>query len=187
MNCEICGERLLSSDIPVEVLRENENFRSDSPAPAALGRVNPNEVVDSIKFSFRSGGEKVFHEKLKGAMIQRIWLLDQAPTTINNLDLGNFTSKSRANTASVHVEDAPYERAIGIRGLERQNRSLRRNNEIVLSGAFEDLDALMSRAQEIVSSTPKRSHCCCFLAKLFSSFSLFCPDRSRSVVCQSNP
>lgn len=41
--------------------------------------------------------------------------------------------------------------SVGIAGLERRGQELRKNNEMVLGDAFEDLEALMASAREIVA------------------------------------
>jgi len=40
---------------------------------------------------------------------------------------------------------------IGIAGLERRDRELRKNNEVVIGSAFEDLEALMTSAKEVIA------------------------------------
>jgi len=106
-----------------------------------------------IKISFRAGGDKIFHERLKGAMIQRKWLLQNAPpvpqpsytvggsaVTLTNLHVG---------PGGRVVDDRP--RAVGIAGLECRGLELRKNNEAVIGNAFEDLEALMASAKEVIT------------------------------------
>lgn len=107
---------------------------------------------NSIKLSFRAGGDKIFYDKLKGAMVQRKWLLHNAPPipkTYHSLSvmpdhesLGNYQrNQSSSERAKV----------VGIAGLERLGREQRKNNEVVIGSAFEDLEALMASAKEIVA------------------------------------
>lgn len=99
---------------------------------------------ENIKLSFRAGGEKIFHERLKGAMTQRKWLLQGAPPVprpgvdILSNDSGSSSPIDRVKT-------------VGIAGLEQRRLDLRKNNELVIGNAFEDLEALMASAKEIVA------------------------------------
>ena len=124
--------------------------RPESPGPTLDG-ANPrvDHDIECVKFSFRAGGEKVFHERLKGAMVQRKWLLQNAPPIPSS-------SPSNVNSTTIGIDGQvrrPPERArtVGIAGLERQGLELRKKNEAVIGSAFEDLDALMASAKEIVA------------------------------------
>ncbi|KAK6502164.1 hypothetical protein TWF506_002759 [Arthrobotrys conoides] len=150
-NCEMCGEVLSSDPIDDSLVAGPSLIRDESPAPRYLGSVPAGEQIDCVKLSFRGGGEKSFHEKLKGAMVQRKWLLEQAPP------VPTITSGAANLTLDVRESDGvprapvPTERIVGVRGLERQNLALRMNNQRAIAGAFEDLEALMSRAKEIIA------------------------------------
>jgi ESCRT-II complex subunit VPS36 len=124
--------------------------RAESPAPL-LGQttVSNTEVSDSIKLSFRGGGEKIFHERLKGSLIQRKWLLHNAPpipqpSQSPRPDTGAFAATSSG-------QSTPRPSAVGIAGLEQRGFEMRKNNELVIGNAFEDLEALMASAKEIVA------------------------------------
>lgn len=107
------------------------------------------DTPECIKLSFRAGGDKIFHERLKGAMVQRKWLLQNAPPIPQPNAL--LSSASRGYTAaSVHSEP-PATSGGGIAGLERRGQELRKNNQLVIGNAFEDLEALMASAKEIVA------------------------------------
>ncbi|CAZ84428.1 unnamed protein product [Tuber melanosporum] len=152
-SCEICGERLISPDIPAEQLLEIT--RGESPAPTSIsfkgGLVG--ESVEVVKFSFRAGGDRVFHERLKNALIQRKWLLQNAPPVPTPGQNGNGgTSNGGGASGTTNVNgDAVGERVVGIAGLERAGLNVRRKNEAAIGGAFEDLEALMGRAKEMVA------------------------------------
>ncbi|KAJ6264242.1 Vacuolar protein-sorting-associated protein [Drechslerella dactyloides] len=149
-NCEICGEVLSSDNIDESLASGGAVARNESPGPAYLGSIPLGEQIDSVKLSFRGGGEKSYMEKLKGAMVQRKWLLEQAPATpAVTSGAANLTLDS--DPASIGGTPEVTERVVGIRGLERQSRNLRINNERTIAGAFEDLEALMSRAKEIIA------------------------------------
>ncbi|TKA80104.1 hypothetical protein B0A49_02449 [Cryomyces minteri] len=123
----------------------------ESPAPILNGTSDGDDVVASLKFSFRAGGEKVFFERLKGALVQRKWLLQSAPPVPKpSRQSGEYrTSTPGYEERSDAVTER--ERTVGIAGLERRGIELRKNNELVLGNAFEDLEALMTSAKEIVA------------------------------------
>jgi len=110
-------------------------------------------TLEYIKISFRAGGDKIFHERLKGAMIQRKWLLQNAPPVPqSSYNIGG----SAGMLTNLHVgsdgrvlDDRP--RAVGIAGLERRGLELRKTNEAVIGNAFEDLEALMASAKEVIA------------------------------------
>lgn len=124
--------------------------RPESPGPILDGAsLRTDNDIECIKFSFRGGGEKVFHERLKGAMVQRKWLLQNAPP-VPSSSLGDV------NTTTIDVDGQVRQppgkaRTVGIAGLERQGLELRKKNEVVIGSAFEDLDALMASAKEVIA------------------------------------
>ncbi|KAL2832439.1 amidase signature domain-containing protein [Aspergillus cavernicola] len=149
LECEICGASLLT----VNPLRApSHQGRSDSPAPIfEEGNIRNTDVSDNIKLSFRDGGEKIFLERLKGALIQRKWLLYNAPPAPQQPSQPQPTSSSDLTAASLGVTAQPRSPGVGIAGLERRGLEARRNNELVIGNAFEDLEALMSSAKQIVA------------------------------------
>ncbi|THC99218.1 hypothetical protein EYZ11_001306 [Aspergillus tanneri] len=149
--CEICGAPLNSAG----AFRDagGEQKRAESPAPFfEQGTIKNTEITDSIKLSFRGGGEKTFHERLKGALIQRKWLLYDAPP-VPQQPLRSTPSPSLTATAPYNgiVPTQTRSPAVGIAGLEQRGLEARRNNEMVIGNAFEDLEALMASAKQIVA------------------------------------
>jgi ESCRT-II complex subunit VPS36 len=137
LECEVCGARLATIDNPRLDLGGNE-MRTPSPGPSLANLSLTDDITSSIKLSFRAGGEKTFHEKLKTGLVQRKWLLSGAPP-IPKPDSGNGQgSASKPNL-------------VGIARLEHQGKQQRKNNEQVIGNAFEDLEALMTSAKEIVA------------------------------------
>lgn len=141
--CELCGAPLSSvgSEAPSHSLR-----RPESPGPATGESIVNNDTIETIKFAFRAGGEKTFLDRLKNALVQRRWLLHSAPpvprpgaTPISN---GNATSTGNAS---------PSQRVVGIAGLEQRGAMLRQMNQAVIGSAFEDLEALMTSAKEVIA------------------------------------
>lgn len=112
---------------------------SQLPAPGA-------ETNENIKLSFRGGGEKIFYERLKGCMTQRKWLLHFAPPVPGTHRRDDSTSNSGTSTPTTDRS-----KSVGIAGLEQRQIDLRKNNELVIGNAFEDLAALMASAGEMVA------------------------------------
>ena len=139
---------MLSQDVPTGL--EMPTLRTESPGPMLNHLPAPGtEENESIKLSFRGGGEKVFHERLKGSMTQRKWLLQGAPP----VPKPNRQSMPEGGRSSSGSSTPTGERAktVGIAGLEQRRLEVRKNNELVIGNAFEDLEALMASAKEIVA------------------------------------
>ncbi|KAI1820208.1 EAP30/Vps36 family-domain-containing protein [Xylaria intraflava] len=147
LSCEMCGAPLISKDVPA--LATPQPPRTESPGPILkLGGVAGLENPESVKISFRNGGEKIFYERLKGAMTQRKWLLHEAPPvpTSNMINSGGEPySILRSDSSSGR------KKAAGIAGLEQMGLDRRKNNERMIGSSFEDLEALMASAKEIVA------------------------------------
>ena len=126
-------------------------MRPSSPGPALE---STNSLVDSwteyVKISFRAGGEKVFYERLKGAMVQRKWLLQAAPFAPVPSMLAR-AQEGESSSINSSGRGTPDLKAVGIAGLERLSLERRKNNESVISSAFEDLEALMASARDIIA------------------------------------
>ena len=147
LECELCGASLVTVEDLNHQIPNHSASRPESPGPSLDDTVSSFETsAESIKFSFRGGGEKVFYERLKGAMTQRKWLLQNAPP-IPRPSQNSPTATNRS------VLQLPISRpkVVGIAGLERQGQEYRKNNEVVIGNAFEDLEALMASAKEIVA------------------------------------
>ncbi|AEO60859.1 hypothetical protein MYCTH_2310541 [Thermothelomyces thermophilus ATCC 42464] len=159
LSCEICGAALISHDLPPE-LAPQTRAHTESPGPVlhahsplASGADNP----ESIKISFRGGGEKIFYERLKSSMTQRKWLLQGAPPIPkaprpgeSSLD-GPGTGSSTSAPATTTPTSQSRAKIGGIAGLEHHSQAVRKNNELVIGSAFEDLEALMASAKEVVA------------------------------------
>ena len=151
LTCELCGASLLIESKAAEVLGEDIG-RPESPGPT-LDRLNSGLHSDTecVKFSFRAGGEKIFHERLKGAMVQRKWLLQSAPPAPDSYQSSGSGQGHIVDLDGSIRPQAERTRTVGIAGLERQGLELRKKNEAVIGSAFEDLDALMASAKEIMA------------------------------------
>ncbi|KAI9754345.1 MAG: hypothetical protein M4579_004743 [Chaenotheca gracillima] len=160
-SCEICGAPLRQS-VP-----SNPTVDANTPSgPAAYkplsigGSAGSYDTPESSKISFRAGGEKIFYERLKGAMVQRKWLLQGAPPIPKPSGrLVDESSDSGSGQPSPRVSgvfsgsESGYRspKTVGIAGLEQRGFEVRKNNELVIGNAFEDLEALMVSAKEIIA------------------------------------
>lgn len=149
VECEMCGaplKSIQSSAIGIDATR------ADSPAPFfEQARTTNTEVSDSIKLSFRAGGEKTFHERLKGALVQRKWLLQNAPPVPPPSQATSSPSTPSIPAVASPQPATPRSTAVGIAGLEQRGLEARMNNQLVIGNAFEDLEALMASAKQIVA------------------------------------
>ncbi|KAK3986538.1 EAP30/Vps36 family-domain-containing protein [Cladorrhinum sp. PSN332] len=145
MSCEICGGPLISHDLPAGLTQQTRvNTESPGPFLSSFSAPPNRDTPESVKISFRGGGEKIFYERLKNSTTQRKWLLQGAPP---------IPTASRQVSASTNGGDSPASterRMGGIAGLERRDLAMRKNNELVIGSAFEDLEALMASAKQIV-------------------------------------
>lgn len=153
-SCEICGAPLISSEALRLPMHDIDSGRPESPGPLMMMNditLNENEFADGLKLSFRAGGEKIFHERLKNAMVQRKWLLQDAPPIPKP---NQSAIPDESNLGIPGLEPAiphPRPSVVGIAGLERRGLQARKNNETVIGTAFEDLEALMASAKEVVA------------------------------------
>ena len=150
--CEICGAPLQTAgDVGSDAVTDSSR-RPESPGPSRNESIVGNDVIETIKFSFRNGGANTFHERLRGALVQRKWLLHRAPPIPKpnqSAPPANTSAwpppESRSGTAT------PQPRVVGIAGLERRGAELRESNQTVIGTAFEDLEALMTSAKEVIA------------------------------------
>ncbi|KEF58896.1 uncharacterized protein A1O9_03739 [Exophiala aquamarina CBS 119918] len=147
--CELCSAPLSNAISVHRHQFQNSNPRADSPGAEISGlSLAEDHEPQMVKFSFRSGGDRVFYDRLKNAMIQRKWLLQQAPP-IPQADQGR--SPTPLSGSEIRGTPEPQVVAAGIAGLEQRGLRTRKNNEAVLGSAFEDLEALMASAKDIVA------------------------------------
>jgi ESCRT-II complex subunit VPS36 len=144
----LCGGPLAPADKRLDLVQDVG--RVESPGPT-LNEPLKDRVIECIKFSFRGGGEKIFHERLKNALVQRKWLLQSAPPIPKPRPAsGTFEDGTSIASAEPSV-DPQRNKVVGIAGLERRGLEQRKNNEAMIGNAFEDLDALMTSAKEIIA------------------------------------
>ncbi|EEP77802.1 conserved hypothetical protein [Uncinocarpus reesii 1704] len=145
LECEMCGSSL-------KRLNNATPDRSDSPASLFLtSQLENTEINESMKLSFRGGGEKIFHERLNDALVQRKWLLHDAPPIPQAPSTASQAASNTESGSSPTMEGSTRLGGVGIAGLERRGFQTRKKNEAVIGSAFEDLEALMASAKEIVA------------------------------------
>lgn len=149
-SCEICGAKLSSSANRRSQIIESAITRPESPGPSLPAFTLSDTTPESVKLSFRAGGDKVFYERLKGALVQRKWLLQNAPP-IPRSHNGEPTHTSSYSATDGYTPILPPPKVVGIAGLERRGAELRKNNEFVIGSSFEDLEALMTSAKEVIA------------------------------------
>jgi ESCRT-II complex subunit VPS36 len=141
MSCELCGAPLISQDVPAAF--NTSSIRAESPSPSISTNLLPGiEGKESFKLSFRGGGEKIFFERMKTCIVQRKWLLHGAPPV---------PKSSERSSSGSSTPTGERVKAGGIAGLEQRRLEVQKNNEIVIGTAFEDLEALMASAKEIIA------------------------------------
>ncbi|KAI4207303.1 MAG: hypothetical protein LQ346_000671 [Caloplaca aetnensis] len=159
MKCELCGAPLISAEDSGHRRPPSDPIRPESPGPSLDSHAFGFEKdAEGVKFSFRAGGEKIFYERLKGAMTQRKWLLQDAPPIPNPYQSHSAISDTSHDGDVLQDTRDSRPKVVGIAGLERRGLELRKKNEAVIGGAFEDLEALMASAKEIVALAEKFTH-----------------------------
>lgn len=151
-SCELCGGPLLSEETPTTAGFTSISNRPESPGLNLDSSSTFGNGSLCVKLSFRSSGDKIFYERLKGAMIQRKWLLQNAPPVPKPSQVSKGMPGLESATSNYRNQTPPDQsKVVGIAGLERRGQEQRKNNEVAIGTAFEDLEALMASAKEIVA------------------------------------
>lgn len=146
----MCGGLLKSKSVSRGTLELPDRFESPGPSLSTPANIE-GETPDNIKLSFRSGGEKTFYERLKGAMVQRKWLLEGAPSLPKpSLHAPSDSPYSPTSGPYTHPSDSTP-KIVGIAALEARGLETRKKNTLAISSAFSDLEALMTSAKEIIA------------------------------------
>eukprot|EP00158_Paraphelidium_tribonemae_P004132 Partr_v1_DN26590_c0_g1_i1_m3576 putative vacuolar protein sorting len=134
--CSICT---FQQSLPVDgrcVMCLSDVFPSSVAVSTASAPAWSGDVLCTIKYSFRAGGQRQFMERLEAAIQSKSWL--------------STASTSTAATATTGGQDEVMTPRSGLSGLMRDVSETQRRQDETVSLAFKDLDALMERAQSMV-------------------------------------
>lgn len=148
--CEVCGAALQGGSNRLSQLIDESVPQLESPGPSlSASSIVGDESIETIKFSFREGGAHMFQERLQNALVQRKWLLHSAPP----IPKPSGTPQPVGSLGYPNSEPSPTSapRIVGIAGLEQRGAELRQSNQAVIGTAFEDLEALMTSAKEVIN------------------------------------
>ncbi|KAF9435843.1 hypothetical protein BGZ76_005391 [Entomortierella beljakovae] len=112
-------------------------FYSSGASSPKLG-----EDANSVKLSFRAGGNSTFQTLLKAAMAAKAW---ESKPKIQKVDISKSTTNSESASSS------PAIKVGGISGIMRTAESNKKATDETLSQAFQDLQGLMDKAAEMVA------------------------------------
>ena len=150
LSCDMCEAPLAQSLRSIQD-RGDDARRLDKYASITNGALIELQV-ESLKVSFRTGGDKIFFERLKGALVQRKWLLQSAPPIPEPaVDAQPLTHNHRSDEGDRRPEPRASSKSVGIAGLESRGFAITKKNEAMLGTAFADLDALMASAKEVIA------------------------------------
>lgn len=149
--CEVCGAPLQNAAERRPHLVEGAGRRPVSPGPSlGASSIIGDDTIETIKFSFRMGGAQTFLDRLKSALTQRKWLLQSAPPVPRSAATPPQSGGLSRPPNGTAPSPATPQRVVGIAGLEQRGAELRQNNQAVIGTAFEDLEALMTSAKEVI-------------------------------------
>ncbi|KAF9996421.1 Vacuolar protein-sorting-associated protein 36 [Entomortierella chlamydospora] len=103
------------------------------------------EDTNSIKLSFRAGGNGSFHSLLKNVMAAKAWESKPKPHPVE------ATKGSSSSLVSDPASASPSIKFGGISGIMRTAETNKKATDETLSQAFQDLKGLMDKAAEMVA------------------------------------
>ncbi|KAG9014000.1 hypothetical protein FRB94_000197 [Tulasnella sp. JGI-2019a] len=138
--CELCSTPLrvrTASYVSTSATRHQQvdNRASGSSSVAASRAPTPGLGQESMKISFRKGGDKPFYAAFRKAMQDKAW-----NKSVNSIGSGNAMGSGSAGTAVYS----------GIHGIMRAAESAAEAQNVDLSNSLRDLEALMSKAKQMV-------------------------------------
>ncbi|KAK9453937.1 EAP30/Vps36 family-domain-containing protein [Dipodascopsis uninucleata] len=152
-SCEMCGSKLGWVFNPADyVMDEDAQKLQDSYFPFIFNKAVSDQkenVPKSVRLSFRSGGDKIFYERLTAIVLEKTWLKNQAKSKNISLSVNSSSLiKSFSDTPTSEVPESLPK--FGIHGLQRMNENELKQNTSLLT-SLDDLKSLMSKAKEMVS------------------------------------
>ncbi|KAF9114607.1 hypothetical protein BGX27_010363 [Mortierella sp. AM989] len=164
IQCEICGTELQDEQSRASMLHRQEQHQrsirqlpSTINAPSPLNNGTPSlaestasksataEETNSVKLSFRAGGNGTFHTLLKSALAARAWESKPKPRPLEATRATSSTLISDSASASPTISFG------GISGIMRTAETNKKATDETLSQAFQDLQGLMDKAAEMVA------------------------------------
>ncbi|CAO3590677.1 unnamed protein product [Absidia cylindrospora] len=156
IQCEMCDSALQSSSPSNLQSHTTQSTKSPSPscsssAPPApsssssssLSSTNISKYDHSVQLSFRKGGLAQFLTKLNSAITNKAWDSPLSP--------GSSTSQSTNNIEQLSYQQQQQpRRAVGLQGIQQRIEKLSTENADSLTDAFQDLDRLMAKANDMV-------------------------------------
>ncbi|SPO24541.1 related to VPS36 protein, involved in vacuolar protein sorting [Ustilago trichophora] len=120
--------------------------RSSTPASASLP-----PPTDSVKLSFRKGGDKAFYNLLKSTLKAKAWASGAKNASSGTASTGNDARAMRVSAGMVDLDgrSAALKR-VGIDGILSSVDSTSRAQNDDMQGALKDLEALMRKAKQMV-------------------------------------
>ncbi|KAF8591776.1 hypothetical protein K439DRAFT_1326131 [Ramaria rubella] len=133
-SCEICGTPLESQmTTATRSFKSAPTSRPDTPTTA------PSTERDSIKISFRKGGDKTFYAALKRSLMGKAWEDKRSVSTGSN-------QGADATNTSTYIKS-------GIHGILQHVDESAKAADMTLHSALRDLEALMAKARDMVELT----------------------------------
>ncbi|KAF9187281.1 hypothetical protein BGZ51_001438 [Haplosporangium sp. Z 767] len=121
------------------------NFYSRTASGNGSSKNSP-EGANSVKLSFRAGGNGNFHTLLKAALAAKAW--DSKP---KKRVAESSTALASTTTTPEAIQATPSIKVGGISGIMRTVETNKKATDETLSQAFQDLQGLMDKAAEMVA------------------------------------
>ncbi|KAJ3062555.1 hypothetical protein HDU98_001561, partial [Podochytrium sp. JEL0797] len=140
--CEACESRFPDApqDPPINSAAQTSPLGSQSSVSSTPTTTAPESLEDSIvKISFRGGGVNEFYKVLKASLAAREWEKSAAAAQ-------NAIKSLEESTKALNVAGSGG----GISGIIKKADQSNKVLDQTLSSSFQDLDALMSKASEMV-------------------------------------
>ncbi|KAJ3125006.1 Vacuolar protein-sorting-associated protein 36 [Nowakowskiella sp. JEL0407] len=152
--CEMCGTSLSSPNQNTSDSNKSASHPSYQPSsylglvyspksPKSSTSALSNADVTEIRLSFRAGGCEIFAKHLQTAVTNKYW-------NVRTEAKPNRFAASQAVTTSSNSESNSNVTVGGIAGIMRNVEQTNKEMDKNLNEAFQDLDALMTKASEMV-------------------------------------
>lgn len=120
-HCELCGARLISRNIPPQLLGQLKDVKITSMSDSGV-----------YKLSFRSGGDRPFYQGLKTNISSKTW------------EIQSISPDPKQAPESTGVK-------VGIYGLQKTTEKRRDRTNQVLETALDDLQSLVEHSESVLS------------------------------------